>query len=76
MDYELLSGLFGDLGAYVGELVLLRIRRLLEKTCSMSCMSPGALSEVTEVGTLKPRRIMSLKNSVQHASDSLLPTAR
>jgi hypothetical protein len=37
---------------------------------------PGAPSEVTEVGVLKPVATMSLKNSTQHASDSLLPTAR
>ena len=42
----------------------------------MAFTSPGAPSEVTEVGILKPLATISLKNSTQQASDSLLPTAR
>jgi hypothetical protein len=53
-----------------------RILRLFSKSPSMALRSPGAPSEVTEIGVLKPRLSMSLKNSTQHASVSLLPTAR
>lgn len=77
---DLFSPLLGQLGADVAHLVLWyrqRILKLLEKIPSMAFTSPGAPSEVTEGGTLKPRpRFMSLKNSVQHSSDSLFPTAK
>lgn len=53
-----------------------RMLRLFENTLSMVFTSPGAPSEVTEVGILKPLATMSLKNSTQHYSLSLLPTAR
>jgi hypothetical protein len=53
-----------------------RIRTEQGKTASMALISPGAPSEVTAVGDRSPRATMWRKNSVQHASDSLLPTAR
>ncbi len=42
----------------------------------MAFTNPGAPSEVTEVGILKPLPTISRKNSTQHSSDSLLPAAR
>src|SRR5215208_6748241 len=53
-----------------------RILRLFGNAPSMALTSPGAPSEVTEVGTLKPLATMSLINSTQQLSDSLLPTDR
>src|SRR4051794_4731279 len=43
-----------------------RTLKLLEKIPSIAFTSPGAPSEVTQLGVLKPLLTMSLKNSVQH----------
>ena len=53
-----------------------RMRTDLENTASAALIIPGAPSVVIVVGIRMPREIMSLKNTVQAASDSLLPTAR
>src|SRR5947209_14522352 len=49
---------------------------LAGKQAVMALISPGAPSLVTVVGNRIPRCSMLRKDSVQHAWDSLLPTAR
>ncbi len=50
-----------------------RMRMEEPNTEAMALTSPGAPSEVTLVGVLRPRATMWRKNSVQEASDSLFP---
>jgi hypothetical protein len=49
---------------------------LAGKHAVMALINPGAPSLVMVVGARMPRPSMLRKNSVQHAWDSLLPTAR
>jgi len=53
-----------------------RMRTEVGNTTSTALIIPGAPSVVTVVGRRMPRSIRFLKNPVQAASDSLLPTAR
>ena len=53
-----------------------RIRIEAGKHTPIALTSPGAPSEVMVVGIRSPRLSIERKNSVQQASDSLLPTAR